>query len=50
MQNEIQYLYIHRVLVENAAMHVNMDEKSRQAAAKFLAAYDEKLKVNKEKE
>lgn len=26
-------------------MHVNMEQKYRDAAAKFLLAYDEKLKV-----
>ncbi|CAJ0599959.1 unnamed protein product [Cylicocyclus nassatus] len=44
IQTEVQYLYIHRVMIENALLHINLDESARTAGNRFLKEYDNKMK------
>ncbi|KJH46889.1 Protein-tyrosine phosphatase [Dictyocaulus viviparus] len=43
IQTQVQYLYIHRVMIENALMHINLDESTKATGKKFLQDYDSKL-------
>ncbi|KHJ93422.1 Protein-tyrosine phosphatase [Oesophagostomum dentatum] len=42
IQTEVQYLYIHRVMIENALLHIK-DESAKTAGNKFLKEYDNKM-------
>ncbi|VDM56835.1 unnamed protein product [Angiostrongylus costaricensis] len=44
IQTEVQYLYIHRVMIENALLHINLDESTRITGQKFLRGYDKKMR------
>lgn len=44
IQTEVQYLYIHRVMIENALLHINLDESTRTTGHKFLQDYDNKMR------
>ncbi|RCN42233.1 Protein-tyrosine phosphatase [Ancylostoma caninum] len=44
IQTEVQYLYIHRVMIENALLHINLDESTRTTGHKFLQEYDNKMR------
>ncbi|KAJ1347728.1 hypothetical protein KIN20_002861 [Parelaphostrongylus tenuis] len=44
IQTEVQYLYIHRVMIENALLHINLDESIRTTGQKFLRDYDSKMR------
>lgn len=43
IQTEVQYLYIHRVLVAFAAKEAGISQKAKDAAESFLEAYDRQL-------
>nr|CDJ89476.1 Protein-tyrosine phosphatase domain containing protein [Haemonchus contortus] len=44
IQTEVQYLYIHRVMIENALLHINLNESTRATGQRFLREYDDKMR------
>ncbi|PIO67751.1 Protein-tyrosine phosphatase [Teladorsagia circumcincta] len=44
IQTEVQYLYIHRVMIENALLHINLNESTRTTGQRFLKEYDDKMR------
>ncbi|KAK6029557.1 Protein-tyrosine phosphatase, partial [Ostertagia ostertagi] len=44
IQTEVQYLYIHRVMIENALLHINLNESTRTTGQRFLREYDDKMR------
>ena len=46
IQTEIQYLYIHRVMIAFARGEAEISEKAGASADAFLKAYDAHLKRN----
>ncbi|VDL74157.1 unnamed protein product [Nippostrongylus brasiliensis] len=44
IQTEVQYLYIHRVMIENAMLHINLSDATRTTGQRFLREYDDKMR------
>ena len=45
VQTEVQYLYIHRVMVAHAMVESSqLSDKAKKAGEKFLLEYDNKMK------